>query len=398
GLYVQVARGCGACLNLNGALIAVPMLRRALTRLRRSSLGRVVPVDDAVSLHALIGEVIVVLSLVHTVAHGLHLSRTGADPYALANVTGALALVVLFVIWLCSRNFVRRSGRFELFYLTHLGYLGFVTLLFLHGPRFWIWGTLPWSWFLIERTLRARRRGKPGRVLGAHPLASGVTRLEIERPLGFFYAPGDYVFLCLSRIARHEWHPFTLTSAPEDPERLSVHVRSLGNWTAAVRERTPELLRGADEVQAYVDGPYGTASRHLLDAPHAVAVAGGIGVTPFMSIVRHAAHEKLPHSIVLMCSNRKPEDAPFLEELQQLEQKRRGNFRLLATMTGAADPQWRGHVGTINAELIHAVVTPTTLPVFYIAGPPAMVAAMRGVLNGMGVEDDDIRSEDFTGY
>jgi len=286
GLYVQIARGCGACLNLNGALIAVPMLRHTLTWVRRSMFSRVVPVDDAVSLHALIGEAIALFSLVHAGAHVLNLLQTGADPWSPANITGAAALLVLLVMWTCSRDFVRRSGRFELFYLTHLAYLAFVALLFLHGPRFFIWGTVPWAWFLIERTLRARRRREPARVLGARPLVSDVTRFEIERPFGFAYAPGDYVFLRLPVVARHEWHPFTLTSAPEDPQRLTFHIRRLGNWTTAVRERVPRLLPGGGEVLAHVDGPYGTASRHLLEVPHAVAIAGGIGVTPFASILQ----------------------------------------------------------------------------------------------------------------
>ena len=286
GLYVQIARGCGACLNLNGALIAVPMLRHTLTWVRRSALGRIVPVDDAVSLHALIGEVIVVFSLVHTGAHLLNLAHTRADPWSAANVTGFAALLVLLVMWICSRDFVRRSGRFELFYLTHLAYLAFVALLFLHGPRFFLWGTVPWAWFLIERTLRARRRRVSSRVLAARPLASSVTRLQIERPAGFHYAAGDYVFLRLPVVARNEWHPFTLTSAPEDPQRLTFHIRCLGNWTAAVREHVPRLLPGGRQVLAHVDGPYGTASRHVLEVPHAVAIAGGIGVTPFASILQ----------------------------------------------------------------------------------------------------------------
>ena len=117
-----------------------------------------------------------------------------------------------------------------------------------------------------------------------------------------------------------------------------------------------------------------------------------------VGVSTQAAHDDLQHSLSLFYSNRKPEDAPFLEELQEMERNRRGSFQLVATMTGPADPTWSGRVGTINAELIESVRVPPAMPIFYIAGPPAMVAAMRGILNGMGVEDDDIRSEDFSGY
>jgi predicted ferric reductase len=203
-----------------------------------------------------------------------------------ANPTGILLLLALLVMWVFSRSFVRRDGRFELFYLTHLAYLSVVVLLFLHGPHFWMWGTLPWVWYLGERVLRALLRGHPAKLTKVRVHASGVTRLEIQRPPDFDYAPGDYVFVCIPALARHEWHPFTLTSSPEEPDRLTVHVRKVGNWTSAVRERLPDLFAAGTADSVRLDGPYGTASRHLLDAPHAVAIAGGIGVTPFASILQ----------------------------------------------------------------------------------------------------------------
>lgn len=285
-LYIQIARGAGACLNFNGALIVLPMLRHTLTWIRRSALGAVVPVDDAVSLHGLVGEVTVAFGVVHSIAHGLNIAALGLDPSSPVNLTGIGLIAVMLVMWIFSRTFVRRSGRFELFHLTHLGYFAVVGLLFAHGPSFWMWGTVPWLWYLGERVLRLTRRGEHVRVLAAHPLASGVTRLDLERPRKFAYAPCDYVFLRVPAVARHEWHPFTLTSAPEDPARISVHVRGVGNWTQALGAEVPRMLEEASQVMAHVEGPYGTSSRHILDAPHAVAIAGGIGVTPFASVLQ----------------------------------------------------------------------------------------------------------------
>jgi predicted ferric reductase/Ca2+-binding EF-hand superfamily protein len=299
-IYIQVARACGACLNLNGALIVVPMLRGTLTWIRRSALGRIVPVDDAVGVHRLIGELMLVLSLVHTGAHVLNmwpLLRSGVIPLTRANGTGVALLILLLVIWFFSRKFIRRSGAFELFHISHLAYFPLVALLFVHGPTFWMWGTLPWFWYLIERAVRARRKGGKSRVLYASPLASGVTRLDFERPRNFEYAPGDHLFLCVPAVARHEWHPFTLTSSPEDPHRLTVHIRGLGNWTSAVSKRVPQLLQHGREVIARIDGPYGSASQHILEVPHAIAIAAGIGVTPFASILQTLLlHQAKPDS------------------------------------------------------------------------------------------------------
>jgi predicted ferric reductase len=293
-LYIQIARGAGASLNLDAALIVVPMLRHTLTWVRRAGWGRVVPVDDAVDAHAFVGETVVALSLVHAGAHllnqhALALGARGLWTVATAtraNATGAALLALFALMWLASRRLVRRSGRFELFHLTHLGYFASLPLLFLHGPSFWMWGTVPWLWYFVERGLRARRRRAPSRILEATPMASGVTRLTLERPLHFDYSPGDYVFLRIPVVARTEWHPFTLTSAPEDAERLTVHIRSLGNWTGAVLDRLAWREQAGMDAFAHIDGPYGSATRHIFEAPHAIAVAAGIGVTPFASILQ----------------------------------------------------------------------------------------------------------------
>jgi predicted ferric reductase/Ca2+-binding EF-hand superfamily protein len=304
GLFLQVARGAGATLNLNAALIVVPMLRHTLTWVRRSALGRVVPVDDVVGLHALIAEAVVALSLVHAGAHALNAGATRLATFApwafltatRANATGAALLAIFLVIWLFSRRRVRRSGRFELFHVTHLGYLASVPLLFMHGPRFWMWGTLPWLWYFVERLVRAGRRHAPCRISETTPMASGVTRLIFDRPARFQYSAGDYVFIRIPAVARTEWHPFTLTSAPEDPARLSVHIRSVGNWTSAVLERLTARDEDGLDSFLHVDGPYGSATRDIFEAPHAVAIAGGIGVTPFASVLQSLLFSHGPDS------------------------------------------------------------------------------------------------------
>jgi predicted ferric reductase len=293
-VYIQIARGAGACLNFNAALIVIPMLRHTLTWVRRSVLGRMVPVDDAIDVHSVIGEVVVFFSLVHSAAHVLNvhggqlrgIRLETLVPWNRPYATGVALLGIFLLMWLFSRRFVRRSGRFELFHLTHLGYLAALPLLFLHGPRFWMWGTVPWLWYFVERLFRARTRRFPSQVLEVRPMPSGVTKVVFERPPGFEYAPGDYVFLRIPAVARQEWHPFTLTSAPEEQGRLTVHVRALGNWTAKMLDRILDCQETGQPAVVHIDGPYGSASRHLFEAPHAVAIAAGIGVTPFASILK----------------------------------------------------------------------------------------------------------------
>lgn len=113
-------------------------------------------------------------------------------------------------------------------------------------------------------------------------------------------------------------------------------------------------------------------------------------------MIRHATHAKLPHRIVLFYSNRRPEDAAFLVELQALE-KTNPNFRLVATMTD--DQHWVGETGPIDSAMLRRHMEHLRgAPVGYIAGPGGMVAAMQDLLKDLGVSPADIRQEAFYGY
>jgi predicted ferric reductase len=181
---------------------------------------------------------------------------------------------------------VRASRHFELFYFTHLLYVAWFVVLILHAPTFLFWGGLPLFGFCLEQVLRLRRRGVPAAVKQIEALRSGVTRLTLERPREFAFAPADYVFLRVPAVARREWHPFTISSAPE-AEDLVVHVRSLGNWSGALRRvaEEREARRPAQGLVAYVDGPYGTPSAGIFASRFPVLIGAGIGVTPFASVL-----------------------------------------------------------------------------------------------------------------
>jgi NADPH oxidase 5 len=136
-----------------------------------------------------------------------------------ANPTGFLLITILMIMFICSLPFVRRGGSFEVFYWTHLLYLPFFVLVILHGPNFYRWFIIPGCIFVIERVLRfiwmRSNRGKTY-VSSGILLPSKVIHLVIKRPFHFCHRPGDYVFINIPAIAQYEWHPFTLSSAPED--------------------------------------------------------------------------------------------------------------------------------------------------------------------------------------
>jgi NAD(P)H-flavin reductase len=112
--------------------------------------------------------------------------------------------------------------------------------------------------------------------------------LSIQRPPGFHFLPDDYVLINIPQVARYEWHPFTLSSAPEDLRLLTVHLQSAGNWTNKVFDRYKYMVAdgprvfGGDDVEApteriWVDGPYASSARHVFNCAHVVLIGAGIG-------------------------------------------------------------------------------------------------------------------------
>uniref|UniRef100_A0A1A9X4W1 NADPH oxidase 5 n=1 Tax=Glossina brevipalpis TaxID=37001 RepID=A0A1A9X4W1_9MUSC len=257
--FVILARACGQCLNFNCAWILVLMLRHSLTYLRSRGFSTYLPLDNHIYLHKMTGIVISIFSVVHTIMHLFNFSllvvndpNLNAANYSIAewlltdkpglfglvpgcaNPTGVALIVILLIMCICSQPFVRRKGSFEIFYWTHLLYVPFWILCLFHGPNFWKWFLVPGIVYVIERILRfVWMRGEHGKtyISSGLLLPSKVIHLVIKRPLNFNFRPGDYVFVNIPTIANYEWHPFTISSAPEQEDYMWLHIRTVGEWT-----------------------------------------------------------------------------------------------------------------------------------------------------------------------
>jgi ferredoxin-NADP reductase len=152
-------------------------------------------------------------------------------------------------------------------------------------------------------------------------------------------------------------------------------------------------------TEVRIVGPFGSLTLHQSTARPAVFLAGGIGITPFRSMLWQAAEQKLRHHLFLFYSNRRPEDAAFLEELEDLE-KENPYYKFIGTMAEMARSNriWRGETGFINQEMLAKYIGDLAAPIYYIAGPPKMVEAMQKALSDAGVASDDVRAEEFAGY
>lgn len=231
---------------------------------------------------------------------------------------------------------------------------------------------------------------------GRVQIASDTMAFHFQKPSGFQFKAGQTIDLVLAgpqfADAAGARHTFSLVSAPfEDVLTIATRMRA-----SAFKKALAALPVGS---VTGLEGPFGSLTLHSSRARPAVFITGGIGITPFMSILRQAAFDRLPQRFNLVYSNHRPEDAAFLAELQELE-RRNENFRLIATMTradGSGSP-WPGRIGRIDRDLIGMVRKEASAAVYYLTGAPSMVAYLRQLLADAAIDDDDVRIEEFHGY
>lgn len=254
----QIARGTGFCLNFDCALVLVLVLRRMLTWLRSNRIGQLLPLEHHIYLHKMVGWTVYVFSIVHTLCHMANFVMmsgiSGVSVYdylfdtsmnigwfvGSANITGIALLAVLTVMVVCSHRAVRKSGYFEVFYWTHLLSIPTWVLLILHSPNFWKWFLVPGFLFIVEVVGRMKRicsqRGR-SYITSAVAMPSDVVKLTVQRPHGFRFHAGDFCYLNIPSVAKYEWHPFTISSSPENSEELTFHVRAVGEWTRSLHNK-----------------------------------------------------------------------------------------------------------------------------------------------------------------
>ncbi|XP_059918923.1 NADPH oxidase 1 [Gadus macrocephalus] len=243
---------------------------------------------------------------------------------SLAGITGVIITLCLILIITSSMEVIRRSY-FEVFWYTHHLFVIFFIGLVIHGagrivrsqqnlvhhnytlckdrieswgkvaecpypqfaggePMTWKWVIGPMFLYLCERILRFIRYTQTVKYRKIVIRPSKVLELQLVKA-GFKMEVGQYVFLNCPAISHLEWHPFTMTSAPEE-DFFSVHIRSVGDWTQKLISMVEALPEGTQGPRMAVDGPFGTASEDVFDYEVSMLVGAGIGVTPFASILK----------------------------------------------------------------------------------------------------------------
>ncbi|XP_015058090.1 putative respiratory burst oxidase homolog protein H isoform X1 [Solanum pennellii] len=362
GYCVCLAKAAGETLKFNMALILIPVCRRTLTQIRESFLGYIIPFDDNINFHKMVAVGITVGAFIHVLFHtscnfvkltscpeSKFMTALGSNfgyqqptymdlVVSVPGVTGILmTLFMLFSFTLAThsfrRNIIKLPGSFHhlagfnaFWYAHHLLIFVYV-LLILHGyfifltnewykKTTWMYLAVPVVLYSTERVLIINENRYHVNIQKAVIYTGNVLALYMTKPPGFKYKSGMYLFVKCPDISNFEWHPFSITSAPDD-DYLSVHIRTLGDWTTELRTRFEKACQEAPsktrnlvrmETKAYnqkdaeqsqaenpmiiIKGPYGAPAQNYKKYDILLLVGLGIGATPFISIIKDILNQK----------------------------------------------------------------------------------------------------------
>ena len=231
-------------------------------------------------------------------------------------------------------------------------------------------------------------------------LAEGTIAFIFEKPNGFHFKAGQHIRMTLIHSPETDSEGnsrfFSLANSPQEQDLvIAMRMRDTAFKRVLGRMQIGDKVR----IEILLKSPHRSFTLHDDPSKPAVFLIGGIGIVPAFSMMKDATERKLPHEIFLFYSNRRPEDAPFLDELENVA-KQNPSFKLMATMTRPekSAKSWRGETGSINHSMLKRYVDDLQSPIYYLAGLPEMVSAMKTMLTDSGVREENIRAEEFTGF
>jgi NADPH oxidase len=336
--WAPLAKAFGNLLDFNCAMIVVPVLRTCLRALYNKStadqsciaqllrfLLQFVPIDKNIAFHKIIARVVVFATVGHTFMHFINYCKSPINTFRVFGlwpwVSGGLICIFMLMIYTTAPDNTKR-GQFELFWYNHHFFILFFIFILLHGaggfnPNFWKWFLGPGSLYCIERLARFYRSRQKVVILSVTIMKPDVFSLEFakEGVLAEPYNEGMYLFLQSPPISAIQWHPFTISSAPQE-NSVTVHIRNCGpgSWTNELQQYLSPMgagkpyftldrpgpngkiqgkILGPDSKQMIcIDGPHSAPTQHMGEYSQVMIIGAGIGVTPVSSTLKSIVYFK----------------------------------------------------------------------------------------------------------
>lgn len=212
------------------------------------------------------------------------------------------------------------------------------------------------------------------------------------------FKPGQYIRMTLDLTEndpRGNSRFFSLCSSPLEEEFIMITTK-IADVPSPFKKRLFSL--SPDESVRFF-GPAGVFVLPEQSSRPVILLAGGIGITPFHSMILYASVKKCNFFITLLASFSTVEEVVFYQELQNATALQ-DNLKVIYTISHPerSQQEWSDEKGRISEEMIRRYILHPEDAFFYICGPVAMVAAMLELIKGMGVPQENIKKENFTGY
>jgi ferredoxin-NADP reductase len=234
------------------------------------------------------------------------------------------------------------------------------------------------------------------KIIDRERIGADIMLVRLKKPEGFEFLAGQYCSVTVPDMGfqdeRGLRRTFSIASSPLEKDLLFVMKMS----NSALKRTIAEMPFGTDVT---LEQPLGSLILPKETKVPLVFLAGGVGITPFRSMMRYAVDANTGHAITLLYSSQTPEETPFLQELQQMAEDH-GQITAIITMTrvGEDRTRWSGATGRVSAEMIKNGCKAWESAGYYVVGPPAMATGMKETLLGMNIPQERIKMELFAGY
>jgi ferredoxin-NADP reductase len=220
------------------------------------------------------------------------------------------------------------------------------------------------------------------------PRTPNVTSFRFPRPAELDYKAGQFFFITIKPTGKELSKHFSFSSSPTE----KGHIEFTKKFTDSEFSAALKNLEPGD--WAMIDGPYGKFT--FDDESKIGMLAGGIGITPLMSVCKYCTDKQLKTKIALLYGCRTEADIAFGKELEEMQ--RQNSALKIVFILGEANPNWTGAVGVITADMVKQEIPDYKETMFYTCGPPAMVDVMEKLVESLGLLKSQLKREYFAGY